>query len=75
MATYSLSITAAGARNIWAPKLLTLDDAYATPGGEAGAMSDGTVITCKKPDGSTGNYKIDAERSDPARNLIYLLKQ
>lgn len=75
MATYSLAFMGTGAHNPFSPKRLTMDDAYATPGAQAGAMSQGTVITCQNQAGIQQNYKIDAERSDPSRGLIFLIRQ
>lgn len=75
MATYSLSITAADATNQFAPKLITLDDDRATHNAQRRSMALGNRVLCLNPDGSQGFYKMDAERSNPTRGLIYLLKQ
>lgn len=75
MATYSLALTGAGAHNPFAPKRLTMDDTYATTGGQNLAMQSGTPFLCQNQSGMQNFYKIDAERSDPSRGLIFLLRQ
>ena len=73
--TYSVAITGALADNKnFVPLTLTMDDAYARPGGQQLAASTNTGFLCRNPDGSQSYYTLDAERSDPARNLRYFLK-
>jgi hypothetical protein len=37
-------------------------------------MAQGQQLLCKTQDGGKANFVIDAERSDPARGLIYMLR-
>ena len=50
-----------------------IEDAYATPAAQAQAMRTHAIIQAKRLDGQVRNYRIDSYRSDPSRNLIYLL--
>ena len=82
MATYSITpgtITAYAANTGYPPTNPQLplnhqiEDAYATPGGKQFAMSTGTQVQAKRLDGHLRYYTIDASRSDPSKNLIFLL--
>lgn len=70
MATYSLAITGVGAGNPFQPVALTIDDAYARPGSQALASSQGAPFLCKRPDGSSAWFVYDAERSIPGQTRI-----
>jgi len=50
-----------------------IEDAYSTSHAQAQAMRRNDRVVAMRPDGSTRTYTIDASRSDPARNLLYLL--
>lgn len=57
-----------------------LEDAYASPPNgtpdinkQSGAMMLNTQVQVKRIDGSLRNYTIDSSRSDPSKNLIFLL--
>ena len=50
-----------------------IEDLYATDGGQQLATSDNTRVQVKGPDGSLSYAVIDASRSDPSKNLIFLL--
>ena len=78
--TYSITLSANNgnvgyqADNIpFLPANTQIEDLYATDGGQIGAMSDNTQVQAKAPDGSVAYYTIDASRSDPSKNLIFLL--
>ncbi len=78
--TYSITLGATNgnvgyiADNIpFLPANNQVEDLYATDGGQLGAMSDNTRVQVKGPDGSLSYYVMDASRSDPSRNLIFLL--
>lgn len=76
MATYSVGFGGIAAdAGPSATKNIALPDDYARPAGQAYAMSQGALLSCRGPDGAAANYKIDAERSDPDKGLIYLVKQ
>lgn len=72
--TYSIGITGVHAHNPTNAKSLTLPDSSARTGGELQAMASGKQLLCQRPDGSQAYFVLDASRSDPARNLFYLLK-
>jgi hypothetical protein len=67
--TYSQSIAGLN-QTMFEPKILTVNDTYATGLAQAGAMSDNVAFLCKNPDGSQGLYQIDAERSIPGQPPI-----
>jgi hypothetical protein len=50
-----------------------IEDAYVPVGAKQNAMSDNTQVQVKRQDGSLRNYTIDSSRSDPSKNLIFLL--
>lgn len=75
MATYSIGFQGVRADAVSNSGTLALPDDYARPAGQAYAAAQGLDLACRGPDGAVANYKIDAERSDPARGLIYLVKQ
>jgi hypothetical protein len=50
-----------------------IEDAYATPSAQQLAMSQNAQVQVKRTDGRIRNYTIDSSRSDPAKNLIFLL--
>ena len=69
MTTYSQSATVGlNANSIFTTELYTLPDTAATVGGQQNAMSTGTYVTVKLPDGSNVPMAIDAERSIPGIN-------
>jgi hypothetical protein len=76
--TFSLSLTGYGAHNpnityqsVKVPDTTLAGNALNTTGGVAGAMSRGSLLICKGPDGQLRLHKIDAERSTPS-NLVLL---
>ena len=77
--TYSITLSATNgnvgypARNQFLPIKDQIEDAYVPIGAKQGAMANNTRVQVKKLDGSLGNYTIDASRSDPSKNLIFLL--
>lgn len=76
MATYSIAFGGIPAdAGPSATKNVILPDDYARPAGQAYAMSQGALLSCKGPDGAVKICKIDAERSDPDKGLIYLVGQ
>jgi hypothetical protein len=50
-----------------------IEDAYAPDGAQLGAAANNTRIQVKRNDGRISYYTIDSSRSDPSRNLIFLL--
>ena len=78
--TYSITLSAANgnvgyqADNIpFLPANNQIEDAYATDGGQQYAALTNTRVQVKGPDGSLSYAVIDASRSDPSKNLIFLL--
>ena len=50
-----------------------IEDAFAVDGAQLGATAKNTQVQMKRNDGHLRYYTIDAERSDPSRNLIFFL--
>ena len=74
--TYSVAFKGIAAdAGVSGSKNITLSDDQARPGGQALAASTGLEFLCKGPDGAQFLGTIDAERSDPDRGLIYILRQ
>lgn len=73
MATYSIGTKGAIAGQPFATKIVTIDDVRSPPAGQQRAMMLNGRILCQNPDLSQSEYKIDAERSDPSKGLIFLL--
>ena len=77
--TYSItfSITngnvAYGAENVFLPVRHQIEDAFVPDGAQLNAMANNTQVQAKRNDGSVKNYTIDSSRSDPSKNLIFLL--
>ena len=77
--TYSITFSvtngnvAYGAENVFLPVRHQIEDAYVPDGAQLGAMANNTQVQVRRTDGSLKNYTIDASRSDPAKNLIFLL--
>ena len=78
--TYSITLSAANGNvgyisdnTPFLPANNQIEDLYATDGGQLGAMSDNTRVQVKGSDGSLSYYTIDSSRSDPSKNLIFLL--
>ncbi len=75
--TYSITLSAKNtgyrAHNVFLPANEQIEDAYASPTAQANAMIDNTQVQIKRPDGSLRYVTIDASRSDPSKNLIFLL--
>jgi hypothetical protein len=75
--TYSITLSAKNtgyrAHNAFLPANEQIEDAFVPPGALTGAMSDNTQVQVKRPDGSLKYYTLDASRSDPSKNLIFLL--
>jgi hypothetical protein len=78
MATFSLTFNGTG-NNVAYPALnaqqpaIQIDDTNATDGHQAFDMSQNRQVNALGSDGVTKKYTIDASRSDPSKNLIYLL--
>ncbi len=73
--TYSLAVTGALADNDLRPQTLTLPDSAARIGSQQSTAADGAQVLCLGPDRGNGSfYTIDAERSDPSKGLLFLLK-
>jgi hypothetical protein len=78
MATYSLAaagVVAGGSQMNTAaiykiPDLDLSGNNCTTPGGMQLTMFQGDVMLVKRPDGSFGWYKYDAERSTPANPIL-----
>lgn len=76
--TYSLTFNGIGynagypAPNPQQPAM-QIDDSNALPNGQQRVMSQNRQVNAVGPDGVQRKYMIDASRSDPSRNLIYLL--
>jgi len=86
MATYSVTFSITNGNvgypphNPFLPVNHQIEDAYAdknngqiSPGAQAQAMMLNTQVQVKRQDGSLKNYTIDSSRSDPSKNLIFLL--
>lgn len=79
--TFSLAQTGYGAHNpVVSFKPLVVGDTDVdgnvvgnTIGGQKRAMMTGEPIICQSPSGQLRAHKIDAERSDPSRGLLYLI--
>lgn len=84
--TYSITFTLSngnvgyGPTNPLLPVTHQIEDAYASPPNgtpdptsQSRAMMLNTQVQVKRTDGSLRNYTIDASRSDPSKNLIFLL--
>lgn len=67
MATYSQSVFGIYAGSPFVAQVIEINDANATVGAQQNALQTGTQILCKRPDGSTGYYTIDAERYVPGQ--------
>ncbi len=50
-----------------------IEDAFVPDGAQQNAMANNTQVQMKRNDGHLRYYTIDAERSDPSRNLIFFL--
>jgi hypothetical protein len=76
--TYSLTFNGTGhnagypAPNPQQPAM-QIDDANASPNTQLRIMSENRQLNAQGPDGVQRKYTIDASRSDPSKNLIYLL--
>lgn len=71
MSTYSQSVNGLSAANLFtSTKVLKIEDTHSFPGARANAMQTGLAILCQRPDGSTGYYKLDAERSTPSTPVL-----
>lgn len=69
--TYSLGVT--GTRADYTPSQpnnLTLSDDSARQGSQQSAMSEGSRVLCKGPDGAEAYYTIDAERTIPGFQTV-----
>jgi hypothetical protein len=84
--TYSITFSIAngnvgyGPTNPLLPVTHQLEDAYASPpagttnaNNQAQAMQLNTQVQAKRTDGSLRYYTLDSSRSDPSKNLIFLL--
>lgn len=79
--TFSLAQTGYGAHNplvTFKPLLVPDTDVDGntvgnTVGGQKRAMMTGEPMICQSASGALRAYKIDAERSDPSRGLLYFL--
>lgn len=77
--TYSITFSvtngnvAYGAENVFLPVRHQIEDAYVPDGAQLGAMANNTRVQVKRNDGTIRYYTIDSSRSDPSKNLIFLL--
>lgn len=67
--TYSLGATGTRADRI-VTNTLKVGDSAGLAGSQQLAMSDGTQVLCKNPDGSQSWYTFDAERSLPGGPVV-----
>jgi hypothetical protein len=82
VSTYSITpgtITAFGnttgypAHNPQLPLNHQIEDAYVSQGAKQDAMANNTQVQVKRLYGRISYYTLDASRSDPSKNLIFLL--
>ena len=79
MATFSITFSVTNGNvgyppvNQFLPVKDQIEDAYVPPGAKQGAMANNTRIQVQRQDGSVRSYTIDSSRSDPSKNLIFLL--
>lgn len=79
VATYSITATITNGNIGYPPSNPTLplnhqvEDAFTPYGAKQGAMANNTRVQVKRQDGMIRYYTIDASRSDPSKNLIFLL--
>ena len=77
--TYSITFSVTNgnvgypAHNPMLPINHQIEDAYVPDGAQLFAMATNTQVQVKRQDGSLKNYTIDSSRSDPSKNLIFLL--
>jgi hypothetical protein len=77
--TYSITFSVTNgnvgypARNQFLPIKNQIEDTYVANGAKLGAMANNTRVQVKRQDGSLSYFTIDASRSDPSKNLIFLL--
>ena len=77
--TYSITFSVANhnvgypTHNPMLPVIHQIEDAYANVTAQAQAMALNTQVQAKRTDGSLKYYTIDSSRSDPSKNLIFLL--
>lgn len=71
--TFTLTATGIPAEQEQQKASLLVEDAYAASGAQASAASTGAAVLCKRPDGSTGYFRIDAERSRPGAPVLLAL--
>ena len=62
-----------GPSNPQLPVMHQIEDAFVPNGAKLGAAANNTRIQSKRNDGRISYFTIDAERSDPSKNLIFLL--
>ncbi len=79
MATYSITATTTNgnigypATNQFLPTNHQIEDAFTPDGAQLSAMANNTRVQVKRQDGMLRYYTIDSSRSDPSKNLIFLL--
>lgn len=61
--TYSLGVAGINASSPFTAQVIDIGDSQARAGSQALAMSLGTQVLCKNPDGSLSWYTVDAERT------------
>ncbi len=77
--TYSITFSVTNgnvgypARNAALPIKNQIEDAFVPSGAKSGAMANNTRVQVKRQDGQLLYYTIDSSRSDPSKNLVFLL--
>jgi hypothetical protein len=77
--TYSITLSSANhnvgnpSHKALLPSNYQLEDAFATLAAQTRAMSTNSRVQVKRPDGQLRYYTIDSSRSDPSKNLVFLL--
>ena len=77
--TYSITLSVAngnvgyGPTNPFLAVTHQVEDALVPDGAQQNAMANNTRVQVKRTDGSLRNFTIDSSRSDPSKNLIFLL--
>ncbi len=78
-ATYSITATITNGNigypptNPALPLNHQIEDAFVPNGAKLGAMANNSRVQVKRQDGMLRYYTIDSSRSDPSKNLIFLL--
>jgi hypothetical protein len=77
--TYSITFSVTNGNVGYTPSNPTLpvthqiEDAFVPNGAKQGAMANNTRVQVQRQDGTLRYFTLDASRSDPSKNLIFLL--